>query len=127
MGAPGAGRVTVAFDALGAEGGPEVVVAGVAAAAAEGIGVRVFGRRGALGGLDGAAGVEVIDTDEVIGHDAEPVRAVRGRPESSIVRAAADVAAGRSQALASPGSTGATMAASLFALKRIPSVQRPAL
>jgi len=68
-----------------------------------------------------------VDTDQVIPNDAEPVRAVRGTPEASIVRAAADVAEGRSDALASPGSTGATMTASLFALKRIRAVQRPAL
>ena len=120
-------RVTVAFDALGAEAGPEVVIEGVRAVAAEGIGVRVFGRREDLRALDPLDGVEVIATTESIGNDEEPVRAVRSRPEASIVRAAADVARGESDALASPGSTGATMTAALFTLKRIRSVQRPAL
>ena len=96
-------------------------------AVGDGIAVRVFGRAADLGALAGLDAVEVIDTTEVIGNDAEPVRAVRGNPEASIVRAAADVAEGRSDALASPGSTGATMAAALFALKRIRAVQRPAL
>jgi glycerol-3-phosphate acyltransferase PlsX len=124
---PGSGdRVTVAFDALGAEAGIDAVCEGVAMAAADGIAVRVFGPESALHGL-GSGLVEVIDTTEVIGNDEEPVRAVRSRPEASIVRAAADVAEGRSDALASPGSTGATMTAALFALKRIRSVQRPAL
>ena len=127
MRAPDGARVVVAFDALGAEAGAEAVVAGVSAVAAEGIGVRAFGRAGELDALTGVDGAEVIDTTDVIGNDEEPVRAVRGRPEASIVRAAADVAAGDSHALASPGSTGATMAAALFALKRIRSVQRPAL
>lgn len=127
MRAPGGERVVVAFDALGAEAGPDAVVAGVSAAAAEGIGVRAFGRAAALADLEGTAGVELIDCDDVIGNDEESVRAVRGRPGASIVRAAADVATGRAQALASPGSTGATMAAALFALKRIRAVQRPAL
>jgi glycerol-3-phosphate acyltransferase PlsX len=121
------GPVTVAFDALGAEAGPEVIVEGVRAAASEGIGVRVFGRTRELSDLLTVEGVEVIETTEAIGNDEEPVRAVRSRPDASIVRAAADVAAGRSDALASPGSTGATMTAALFALKRIRSVQRPAL
>jgi phosphate acyltransferase len=119
-------RITVAFDALGAEAGTEAVVAGVRDAAADGIAVRVFGPAAALAELAGD-GIELIDTAEMIGNDEEPVRAVRSRPETSIVRAAADVAAGRSDALASPGSTGATMTAALFALKRIRSVQRPAL
>ncbi len=131
MGAPAARRrrerVVVAFDALGAEAGPAAVAEGVRLVAAEGIGVRVFGRRSELEELGGVAGVELIEAGEAIGNDEEPVRAVRGRPEASIVRAAADVAAGDSDALASPGSTGATMAAALFALKRIRSVQRPAL
>ena len=133
MGAPAAGppggsgdRVTVAFDALGAEAGIDAVSEGVAAAAADGISVRVFGPEAAFSGL-GSGLVEVIDTTAVIGNDEEPVRAVRSRPDASIVRAAADVAEGRSDALASPGSTGATMTAALFALKRIKSVQRPAL
>lgn len=120
-------RVTVAFDALGAESGPDAVIEGVGIAAGEGIAVRVFGRTAELEALRGLDAVELIEASEVIGNDAEPVRAVRDTPEASIVRAAADVADGRSQALASPGSTGATMAAALFALKRIRSVQRPAL
>ncbi|HET6830727.1 MAG TPA: phosphate acyltransferase PlsX [Solirubrobacterales bacterium] len=119
-------RITVAFDALGAEAGIEAVTEGVRAAAGDGIAVRVFGPAAALRELESER-VEVIDTTTVIGNDEEPVRAVRSRPDASIVRAAADVAAGRSDALASPGSTGATMTAALFALKRIRSVQRPAL
>jgi glycerol-3-phosphate acyltransferase PlsX len=131
MSAPAAGsggeRVVVAFDALGAEAGPAAVIEGVTDVAADGIGVRVFGRTAELEQLTGVSGVEVVEATEAIGNDEEPVRAVRGRPEASIVRAAADVAAGDSDALASPGSTGATMAAALFALKRLRSVQRPAL
>ena len=127
QGDPPAGGVTVAFDALGAEAGPDVVVEGVVAAASAGIAVRVFGRPMELSGLNGVAGVEIVPTDDAIANDEEPVRAVRSRPDSSIVRAAADVAEGRSDALASPGSTGATMTAALFALKRLRSIQRPAL
>ena len=41
--------------------------------------------------------------------------------------AASDVAEGRSQAMASAGSTGATMTAALFALRRLQGVRRPAL
>ena len=127
MRAPGGERVTIAFDALGAEAGPAAVVEGVEAAAADGIGVRVYGRSDDLSDLAGTELVEVVDTTESISNNEDPVRAVRGRAETSIVRAAADVAGGRSHALASPGSTGATMTAALFALKRIRSVQRPAL
>ncbi len=118
---------TVAFDALGAERGAEVVIEGVRQAAQDGIGVRVFGRARELAELEALPGVAVIDASDVIGNREEPVRAVRSRPQASIVQAAADVAAGRSGALASPGSTGATMAAALFGMGRIRGVQRPAL
>lgn len=119
-------RVTVALDGYGAEQGFEVLAAGARLAAADGIGVRVFGPQRALG-LDGVEGVEVIPTAEHVGNDEDPVKAVRAKKEASVVRAAADVAAGRSEALVSPGSTGATMAAATFGLRRIKGVQRPAL
>lgn len=119
-------RVTVALDGYGAEQGFDVLAEGARLAAADGIGVRVFGPQRALG-LDAVEGVEVIQTSERIGNDEDPVKAVRAKKEASVVRAAADVAEGRSEALVSPGSTGATMAAATFGLRRIKGVQRPAL
>ena len=56
-----------------------------------------------------------------------PGPAVRARPEASVVRAARDVAEGGAEALVSHGSTGATMAAATFGLRRLKGVQRPAL
>jgi len=117
----------IAFDALGSERGPGVVVEGIGMAVGDGIAVRAFGRPDELSDLGALSGVEIVEAPELIGNDADPVAAVRSRPDASIVRAAADVAEGRSDALASPGSTGATMAAALFALKRLKAVQRPAL
>lgn len=118
---------TVALDGRGADRGPEVIVAGARAAAAEGIGIRVFGDPGELEALAGVDGVELIPALEGIGNDEEPVAAVRSSEGASIVMAARDVAEGRSDALASAGPTGATMAAALFALRRIHGVRRPAL
>lgn len=122
-----AGRaVTVALDGYGAELGFDVLAEGARLAAADGIGVRVFGPRRALG-LDGVEGVEVFDAGEAIGNDEDPVPAVRAKRGASVVRAAADVAEGNSAALVSCGSTGATMAAATFGLRRLKGVQRPAL
>ena len=118
---------TVALDGRGAERGAEAIVAGALAAAEDGVGLRVFGDRGELRELDGADGIELIDAPGEISNDEEPVAAVRGREDASIVLAAADVAAGRADALASAGPTGATMTAALFALKRMQGVRRPAL
>jgi glycerol-3-phosphate acyltransferase PlsX len=119
--------VTVALDGRGADRGPEVIVAGARAAAADGICMRVFGRPGELGELEGTHGVEVVSAGDAIGNDEEPVAAVRSKEDASVVMAARDVAEGRSDALASAGSTGATMTAALFALRRQHGVRRPAL
>lgn len=117
---------TVAVDGHGAERGPEVLAEGVKLAAADGIRVRVFGPAAQLK-LEGVPGVEVIDCPEWISNEEEPVRAVRTRADASVVRAVADVAAGNSDAISSHGSTGATMAAATFGLRRLKGIQRPAL
>ena len=113
----------VALDAYGADGGPELVLAGAEIAAGDGIPVRVFGPSS----LDPPAGVDLDPTTEWIGNEAEPVAAVRSKPDASVVRGAVAVADGRCSSLVSAGSTGATMTAALFALKRAQGVHRPAL
>jgi len=70
---------------------------------------------------------EVVDAPERIGGDEEPVRAVRSRPQASIVQAAKAVADGRAEALVSAGSTGPTLAAATLSIKRLRGVHRPAI
>jgi glycerol-3-phosphate acyltransferase PlsX len=118
--------ITVALDGFGAEQGFGVLAEGARKAAADGIRLRVFGPPQELG-LDGVDGVEVVPTSEWIGNEEDAVSAVRAKKEASVVLAAADVAAGRSAAMVSSGSTGATMAAATFGLRRLKGVQRPAL
>jgi phosphate acyltransferase len=118
--------VTVALDGFGAEQGFATLAEGARMAAADGIGLRIFGEPAELG-LDGVEGIEVVPTSEWIGNEEDPVSAVRARKGASVVRAAADVAEGRAGAMVSPGSTGATMAAATFGLRRLKGVQRPAL
>jgi phosphate acyltransferase len=113
----------VALDAYGADGGPELVLEGARLAAAEGIPVRIFGPST----LQVSDAIELEATTEWIGNEAEPVAAVRSTPDASIVRAAGSVANGTCSSLVSAGSTGATMTAALFALKRAQGVHRPAL
>ena len=113
----------VALDAQGLDDGPKVALEGARLAAADGIRVRVFGPAS----LSPSDGVEIQQSDQWISNDADPVAAVRSTAGASIVRAAADVAEGRSGALVSGGSTGATMTAALFAMRRLKGVHRPAL
>ncbi len=123
--APGSG-VTVALDGFGAEQGFHVLAEGARLAAADGIRLRVFGPEEALA-LAGEPGIEVVPTEESVGNHEDPVRGVREKKEASVVRAARDVAEGNSGAMVSHGSTGATMAAATFGLRRLKGVQRPAL
>jgi glycerol-3-phosphate acyltransferase PlsX len=118
--------VTVALDGYGAEQGFDVLAEGARLAAADGIVVRVFGPGRELG-LGGVEGVEVIETVDWIANEEDPVPAVRAKPEASVVRAARAVAEDAADAMVSPGSTGATMAAATFGLRRLKGVQRPAL
>jgi glycerol-3-phosphate acyltransferase PlsX len=118
---------TVALDGRGAERGPEVIVAGARAAAADGVRLRVFGDPGALAAVEAIDGAELIAAEDEITNDEEPVAAVRSRSGASIVMATRDVAEGGSDAVASAGATGATMTAALFALRRMQGVRRPAL
>ena len=119
--------VIVAVDANGVERGTQTLIDGVRSAVGDGIGIRAFGDPLRLESLKELPGVEVIAAPAAISNSEEPVAAVRTREDASIVRAARDVAGGTSQALVSAGPTGATMAAALFALRRISGVRRPAL
>lgn len=117
--------VTVAVDAGGADLGPAEVAAGAAIAANEGVRVVLFGAAEEIGAVP--EGVEVVDAPVSIAKAADPARAVRSTPESSIVQAAKAVAAGDAHALVSGGSTGAALAAGLFEIKRDRGIYRPAL
>lgn len=117
---------TVALDGFGVEKGFDVLEAGVRAAAEDGIRIRVFGPDDRIK-LDGVPGVELFDCREKITNEDDPVPSVRSGPDASVVRAVADAVDGKSDAVASLGSTGAMMAASTFGLKRLRGVKRPAL
>jgi glycerol-3-phosphate acyltransferase PlsX len=116
--------LTVAVDGRGVERGTGVLVEGLRQVLDEGIRVRAFGEPGDFPQLNG---LEVVSAPDEITNADEPVAAVRNREQASVVMAAADVAAGHSQALVSAGPTGATMAAALFALRRLSGIRRPAL
>ncbi|MEO6712633.1 MAG: hypothetical protein ABIM89_04295, partial [Mycobacteriales bacterium] len=121
----GVAVATVAVDALGADLGPREIAEGVRAAASAGTRCIVFGPAAELTELGDA--VEVVDAPVAISNSEDPARAVRAKPESSIVQAAGAVAEGRADALVSAGSTGATLAAGLLQIKRMRGVYRPGL
>lgn len=71
--------------------------------------------------------VEVRHTTEEITMEDEPVRAIKRKKDSSMVRMAEAVKNGEADACVSAGNTGALMSSGLFIVGRLPGVARPAL
>jgi glycerol-3-phosphate acyltransferase PlsX len=111
----------IAVDANGADQGPAAVAEG---ARLSKLPVTLFGPAAELG--ESGEQVRVVDAPVAAG-GGDPVRVVRSNPDASIVQAAKAVGEGRADALVSAGSTGPTLAASTFAIKRLRGVYRPAL
>jgi glycerol-3-phosphate acyltransferase PlsX len=114
--------IRIAVDAMGSDRGPEEVVAGARAAAADGLEPIVFGPAGL-----GTDGLELVEAPDVIEMHEKPAEAVRAKPHSSLVEAVRAVGDGRADAVVSPGNTGAMLAASLLELRRLPGALRPAI
>ncbi len=110
---------------MGGDHAPSEVVAGARQAAEElGIPVLLVGRPEELGDT---GGLEVVSASEVIGMHDDPGQGVRRKKDSSLVRAAEAVRDGTASAMVSAGNTGATMAAALLRMGRLPGVARPAI
>ncbi len=125
----------VALDAMGGDHGPAPLVAGAVAAvrARRDLEVVLVGEPRALDAqLGGVAATErarlpVEPAGTVIAMDAHPVQAVRAQPDASVAVAVRLVAQGRAAAAVSAGNSGATMAAALLLLHRLPGIARPAI
>ena len=71
--------------------------------------------------------ITVADAREVITNEEAPVRAVRSKKDSSIVKGINMVKSGEGDIFISAGSTGALLSSGLFILGRIQGIDRPAL
>jgi glycerol-3-phosphate acyltransferase PlsX len=69
----------------------------------------------------------ILPCTEVVRMDDAPVKAARGKPDSSLVRGLEELKSGSVAAFVSPGNTGAVVAGSLFTLGRIPGIPRPGI
>lgn len=125
----------IALDAMGSDGAPATEVAGTIQALAalpDHVDVVLVGDEAAI---RAECAAQSLDTPRVTVHHAPdkidggeaPVAAVRKKPESSIVVGVSMQPQGHADAFVSAGSTGAVMAASMFLLKRLPGVDRPAI
>ena len=111
----------IAVDAFGGDYAPEQIVEGALQAAHEdGIDLILTGIRPAYNPIQGKPGserIKIVHAPDVIGMD-EAAEAVRSKPESSLLRLLGSCRKAR-QGPWSPGSTGATMAASVLTIRRI--------
>jgi len=115
----------VAVDAMGGDKAPGEIVEGARRAAADhGVGIVLVGPPEQVGDTQG---LELVPCSEVIGMDEDPAGGVRRKKDSSLVRVAELVRDGKASAMVSAGNTGATMAAALLRMGRLPGVVRPCI
>jgi glycerol-3-phosphate acyltransferase PlsX len=118
-------KLPVAVDAMGGDKSPGEIVEGARRAFEEdGIGVVLVGPPDQVGDT---AGLPLVTCTEVIAMDEDPAGGVRRKKDSSLVRAAELVRDGKASAMVSAGNTGATMAAALLRMGRLPGVVRPCI
>lgn len=124
----------IAVDVMGGDFAPHVVLQGAVLAAREGNEVCLFGPENLMTAwLEAEVDdwkklpISLVHASESIAMTEEPVGAVRKKQDSSLVKAVASVANGKTSAVVSAGHSGALMVASVFVLGREEGVERPAI
>ena len=120
----------IAVDAMGGDNAPKEIILGVEQARDlyPELEFLLYGDETQLNSfLTDSNHIKVMPTTEMIEMGEEPVRAIRSKKDSSIVRAANAVKDGEADAFFSAGNTGAVLAAGLFIVGRIKGIDRPGL
>ena len=119
----------VALDVMGTDHGPATTVAGGVMAAQSGYEVVLVGDQAILEPLlaEHGSDLPIVHAPDVIEMDEDPARALREKPDASVLTAAKLVRTGECEAMVSAGSTGAAMAAAAIVIGRIKGVLRPAI
>ncbi len=110
---------------MGGDRAPEETVAGALEAASEEVVPVLYGPQQVLEPL--AEGLPIVHADQVVTMDEKPSDAVREKRESSLFLSCRAVGEGAASAVVSAGNTGATLAAGLIEIRRLPDVHRPAI
>ncbi len=122
----------IAIDAAGGEHAPREIVEGAIKAAQDfGVDIALVGNKSILHVLAGhymnKLNLKIIDAPQVIGYNEHPLKAIKSKPNSSIVIGVNLVRDGAASAFVSAGNTGAVLAASLLSLSKVKGIDRPAL
>jgi glycerol-3-phosphate acyltransferase PlsX len=122
----------IAVDAVGGDFAPSEVIKGAAQAAEEyDVDIALVGRKSLIH-VTGArrlikSRISIVDAPEIIEADEHPMRAVIGKPQSSIVVGINMLKTGQAQAFVSAGNTGALFGAAFLKLGLIEGIERPAI
>ena len=122
----------IAVDASGGDYAPHEIVKGAVKAAQEyEVEVALVGRKKVLHVLAGRHlqkhGLTIVEASQTIGPHESPVKAIRSKPNSSIVIGVNLVKDGRASGFVSAGNTGAVLGAALFSLGKMKGIERPAI
>jgi len=119
----------IALDAMGGDHAPVETVAGAVDAASAGAEVVLVGDEVVLERHlhEIGADLPIVHAPEVVEMGEDPARAIREKPDSSIVTCARLARTGEVAGFVSAGSTGAAMAAAAIVLGRVPGVLRPTI
>ncbi|TET66758.1 MAG: phosphate acyltransferase PlsX [Dehalococcoidia bacterium] len=122
----------IAVDASGGDYAPHEIVKGAVKAAQEyEVGVALVGRKKVLHVLAGRHlqkhGLTIVEASQTIESHESPVKAIRSKPNSSIVVGVNLVKDGKAAAFVSAGNTGAVLGAALFSLGKVKGIERPAI
>ncbi len=122
----------IAVDTAGGEYAPHEIVKGAIKATQEWeIDIALVGNKAMLHVLTSRhsrkPGFTIIEADQVIGSQESPIKAIRNKPNSSIVVGINLVRDGIASAFVSAGNSGAVAAAALLNLGKIEGVPRPAI
>ena len=125
-------HVAAAVDAAGGDYAPHEIVKGAVKAVHEyEVDVILVGRKDVLHVLAGKhlrkPGLYIVDASQTIGSHESPIKAIRSKPDSSIVVGLNLVKEGKAAAFVSAGNTGAVFYAALSILGRIKRIERPAI
>ncbi|MEM6386884.1 MAG: phosphate acyltransferase PlsX [Pseudomonadota bacterium] len=126
-------RITIAVDAMGGDLGPAAIVAGISKSCAKNPKIQflVFGPENELSPLIAkrklGSRCGVRDVREFVKMDDKPAHVMRHGKGTTMWAAIAAVKSGEADAVVSCGNTGALMAVSMLALRKLPGVDRPAI
>lgn len=124
----------ILLDVMGGDCRPqELVKGGIELGCLRGIEIAFAGDRQLIEsafvkfGVTAGRSFHIVPCSQVIQMGDSPVKAVRDRSDSSLIRGLCELKAGTVDAFVSPGNTGAVVAGSLFTLGRIRGIPRPGI